>query len=50
MYACRRDWYALSGPVRSAIWATAGLLIVHPDRRAALAAAREEYAGMGPAS
>jgi hypothetical protein len=42
--ACRPHWYALSKPVRDAIWATAKLPLLHPDRRAALAAAREEWA------
>jgi hypothetical protein len=43
LLACRPHWYALSKPVREAIWATAGLSILHPDRRAALTAAMEEW-------
>jgi hypothetical protein len=41
--ACPSHWYALSAPVRAAIYTTAGLSLLHPDRRAALDAAREEW-------
>lgn len=43
IFACWRDWYALSKPVRDAIYATARLHSLHPDRRAAFDAAREEW-------
>jgi hypothetical protein len=43
LLACRPHWYALSKPVREAIWATVGLSNLHPDRRAALTAAMEEW-------
>lgn len=42
-FACRLDWYALSVPVRQAIYATAHLSILDPTRRDALKAAREEW-------
>jgi hypothetical protein len=35
----------LSKPVQAAIYATARKGILHPERRAALKAAREEWAG-----
>ena len=41
--ACREHWYELSAPVRAAIYATVALSVLHPDRRAALDAAREEW-------
>jgi hypothetical protein len=43
LLACRPHWYQLSKPVREAIYATAGLPTLHKDRRAALAAAIEEW-------
>lgn len=43
LLACRPHWYQLSKPVREAIYATVGLPTLHPDRRAALAAAMEEW-------
>lgn len=43
LFACKPDWFALSAPVRRAIYATRALGILHPDRQAALAAAREEW-------
>lgn len=43
LFACTPHWHALSEPVRSAIYATAKLIILHPDRRAAIEAAREEW-------
>lgn len=43
LLACRPHWYALSKPVRSAIWATVGLSPMDPARRGALTAALEEW-------
>lgn len=43
LLACKPHWYQLSKPVRDAIWATAGLPALHPDRRQALEAALEEW-------
>lgn len=43
LLACRPHWFALSKPVREAIWATVGQSPLAPDRRAALAAAMEEW-------
>jgi hypothetical protein len=43
--ACRTHWYQLSKPVRDAVYATAHLGLLHPDRRAALDAALEEWNG-----
>jgi hypothetical protein len=43
LLACQLHWYALSKPVRDAIYDTARLSILHPDRHAALDAAREEW-------
>lgn len=43
LFACRPDWFALSSPVRRAIYATRALPILHPDRQAVFAAAHEEW-------
>jgi hypothetical protein len=43
LFACRRDWFALSKPIRDAIYATAGKSLLDHDRRAAIEAAREEW-------
>jgi len=43
--ACRSHWFALSELVRHAIYVTARLPLLHPERRAALKAAREEWRG-----
>lgn len=45
LLACKPHWYQLSKPVRDAIWATVSLPTLHPDRRAALTAALEEWRG-----
>lgn len=42
-FACPPHWAQLSPHVQAAIYQTAGLLILHPDRRAAIAAARDEW-------
>lgn len=44
LLACRRHWDQLSAPVKAAVQATARYSILHPARREALAAAREEWA------
>lgn len=43
LLACKPHWYQLSKSVRDAVWATAGLPALHPDRRQALEAALEEW-------
>lgn len=43
LYACRPGWYRLPAEIRSAIWGTVKLTLLHPDRRAALSAAAEWY-------
>jgi hypothetical protein len=43
MLSCKPHWYALSPATRAAIHATSHLLILHPRRRDALAAAVEEW-------
>jgi len=43
LFACKRDWFALSVPVREAIRATSGLHVMEKDRRDAIEAAREEW-------
>jgi hypothetical protein len=44
MFACRSDWFALSKPVRDAIWATATpAKILTRERREAVQAAMEEW-------
>jgi hypothetical protein len=40
---CRPCWYALSKPVRDAVWATVKLPTLHPDRLNALESALEEW-------
>jgi hypothetical protein len=49
LLACRGDWFALSRPVRAAVWETYRMTGVAPTaaRRAALRAAQEEWAQMG---
>jgi hypothetical protein len=42
-FACTPHWFRLSRPVRSRIYATARLPLTHPERRAAIDAAREEW-------
>jgi hypothetical protein len=42
MFACRNDWYALSKPVRDAIWATSGKGFTR-ERIDAIKAAREDW-------
>lgn len=42
-FACRTDWYALSTEVRKEIWATVGLNLLNPRRRAAFEAARKDW-------
>lgn len=44
-FACREDWFALSRPVRDAIWATKDLTVLVPERRGAFQAAQEEWNG-----
>jgi hypothetical protein len=43
LYACARHWYALSPETRALISRTAGLSVLHPDRRAAFAASRDDW-------
>jgi hypothetical protein len=45
VFSCRPDWFKLSAPVRAAIQATASKNLLDPERRAAIDAAREEWAG-----
>lgn len=43
LYACRVDWYRLPKEIRSLIWDTAKLRLLHPDRRDSLEAAAQWY-------
>jgi hypothetical protein len=43
LFACRGDWFALSLPVRHAIYATARRRLLDRVRLAAVKAAREEW-------
>jgi hypothetical protein len=45
LFACRADWFALSRPVRAAIWATVGMQGTQ-EREAAEQAAQEEWADL----
>jgi hypothetical protein len=42
--ACLEHWLILPLDVQKHVWDTARLPILHPDRRAALAAARQAWA------
>jgi hypothetical protein len=48
LLACPTHWFKLTADTRQGITRTAGLNLLHPDRRAALAAARAEWAAMRP--
>lgn len=45
LYACPRHWAQLPTHVQAAVYQTAGLRTLHPDRRAAIAAARDAWEG-----
>lgn len=44
LFACHHHWLELSVPARQAIYDTAKLGLLHPDRRAAIDAAQAEWA------
>jgi hypothetical protein len=43
LFACPAHWAVLSGPVKAAIYATAGMSLFNPARVEAIQAAREEW-------
>lgn len=43
LYACAPHWFALSPGTRALITRTARLNVLHPDRRAAFAASRDDW-------
>ncbi len=43
MFACRGHWFQLTKPVQDAIYATASKGLLHPERRAAISSAMEEW-------
>jgi hypothetical protein len=44
-FACYPDWMELSKETQNLIWETARLRVLDPRRRAAIQAARDEWAG-----